>query len=54
MRDLNDRNRRNIEDFRANGGKLGGGFSAQLYPQFGEYQQKTTRQIPVVILEPAG
>jgi deazaflavin-dependent oxidoreductase (nitroreductase family) len=26
---------------------------AQLYPQFAEYQQKTTRQIPVVILERA-
>src|SRR3954462_14413839 len=26
---------------------------AKLYPQFGEYQQRTTRQIPVVILERA-
>ena len=137
MRELNDWNQRNIAEFRANGGKLGGGFSgapvllltttgaksgrpyttpltyladgdrlvvfaskagapthpdwyhnlkahpqvtvevgtetrhlqavvasgderdalydrqAQAYPQFAEYQQKTTRQIPVVILEPA-
>jgi len=27
---------------------------AELYPQFGEYQRGTTRQIPVVILERAG
>ena len=26
----------------------------QLYPQFAEYEQKTTRTIPVVILEPKG
>ena len=26
---------------------------AQVYPQFAEYQQKTTRQIPVIILERA-
>ena len=26
---------------------------AKLYPQFEDYQQKTTRQIPVVVLEPA-
>jgi deazaflavin-dependent oxidoreductase (nitroreductase family) len=25
---------------------------AELYPQFGEYQKKTTRKIPVVALEP--
>jgi len=25
---------------------------AQLHPQFADYQQKTTRQIPVVVLEP--
>jgi deazaflavin-dependent oxidoreductase (nitroreductase family) len=27
---------------------------AELYPQFADYQQKTTRQIPVVALQPNG
>lgn len=27
---------------------------AQMYPQFGEYQEKTTRVIPVIELEPHG
>ena len=27
---------------------------AKLYPQFADYAQKTTREIPVVVLEPSG
>jgi deazaflavin-dependent oxidoreductase (nitroreductase family) len=30
------------------------GKQKELYPGFAEYEQKTTRQIPVIILEPAG
>ena len=138
MQDLHERNRKNIEEFRANGGKIGGGFTgaplllltttgarsgkpyttpvmylpdgdrlavfaskggapthpdwyhnlvahptvtlevgtdtfeahasvatgeerdklfarqAELYPQFAEYQKKTSRQIPVVVLQRVG
>lgn len=52
-----------IEEFRANGGKVGGRFAGRdrLYarqvetaPIFGEYQQKTTRLIPVIALERKG
>jgi hypothetical protein len=39
-----------IEEFRANQGKVGGK-QKEIMPGFAEYERKTTRKIPVVVLE---
>ncbi len=43
--------------YRLSGGRLGGQFGKSpllvaMYPSYAEYQKKTTREIPVVILHP--
>ena len=70
MSEPNDFNAKIIDEFRANGGKAGMFSTAwyhnllanpqartrqkQVAPQFAQYEQKTERQIPVLILDPVG
>jgi hypothetical protein len=52
---MSDWNKAIIEEFRTNDGKVGGNFEGApllLLPGFADYEAKTSRQIPVVILEP--